>query len=202
MSHGTTLTVERVSLIPGGPDISVTAPSGATATVKLKDNGKGIESGTSEAKEIGVYKLSDGSKTIFVIAGSLDSPEFRDVLTTEDRLKPVAEATGGSIHWLVDNPTIEVRRVAAGTVDGGRIVDWAARQWRLYGQRHRPGALVAAHLDAADRAGGDHLGLAEGRGMTMSDLQTLRDRPIPNMDPLRQKRGLSQIPDRCHASAL
>jgi hypothetical protein len=117
---GTTLTVDRISLTPGGPDVTVTAPSGATATIKLADNGKDIETGTTEAKEIGVYKISDGKKTIFTIAGSLDSPEFRDVLTTEDRLKPVAEATGGSIHWLVDNPAIDVRRVSAGrSMSGG-----------------------------------------------------------------------------------
>ena len=59
-------------------------------------------------------KISDGKKTTFVIAGSLDAPEFRDVLTTPDRLKPVADATGGSTHWIVDNQNIEVRRIPAG----------------------------------------------------------------------------------------
>ncbi len=117
---GTILTVERVSLTPGGPDATVTAPSGATATVKLADNGAGLETGTTDANEIGVYKVTAGKKTAFVIAGSLDSPEFRDVLTTPDRMGPVADATGGSVHWLVDDPTIDVRRVAAGrSMSGG-----------------------------------------------------------------------------------
>jgi hypothetical protein len=111
---GATMTVDRVSLIPGGPDVTVTAPSGATETVKLADKGAGVDSGTVPAKETGVYTVSDGKKTIYAIAGALDSPEFRDVLTTEEKLKPVAEATGGGIHWLAEYPSIDVRRVPAG----------------------------------------------------------------------------------------
>ena len=112
--EGTKLTVERVSLQPGGPDVTVTAPSGVTQSVRLAEAASGRQTGTADAKEIGVYKVSDGKLTTFAIAGSLDAPEFRDVLTTPDRLKPVADATGGSVHWLQDDPTIDVRRVPGG----------------------------------------------------------------------------------------
>ena len=113
------LVVERVSLEPGGPPVVVTAPSGKMETLKLTDDGTGLESATTDAKEIGVYRASDGKRTAFAIAGSLDAPEFRDVLTTEARLKPVAEATGGSVHWLADDPGIDVRRVPAGRAMSG-----------------------------------------------------------------------------------
>ena len=117
---GTKLTVERVSLKAGGPDITITAPSGATQTLALADGGAGVDSASVQAKEIGVYKVSDGRKSAFAIAGSLDSPEFRDVLTTEAKLKPVADASGGSIHWMADYPAIDIRRVPAGrTMAGG-----------------------------------------------------------------------------------
>jgi hypothetical protein len=118
--NGRRLTVERVSLKPGGPDVTVTAPSGARETLHLSDSGAGIDTGTTETKEIGVYKIGDGRKNAFVIVGSLESPEFRDVLTTGDKLKPVAEVSGGSVHWLQDYPTIDIRRVPAGrTMAGG-----------------------------------------------------------------------------------
>ncbi len=116
---GPRLTVERVSLQPGGPDVTVTAPSGKTQVLKLADDGSGRQTAAVEAKEIGVYRATDGKLTAFAIAGSLDAPEFRDVLTTEAKLKPVAEATGGSVHWLSDDPDIEVRRAPAGRALAG-----------------------------------------------------------------------------------
>ena len=111
---GNRLTVERVSLQPGGPDIQVTDPSGKTTTLKLADSANGLETGATDANETGIYKITDGQKTIFAIAGALDAPEFRDVLTTAGKLQPVADATGGSIHYLADDPDIEVRRIPAG----------------------------------------------------------------------------------------
>jgi hypothetical protein len=137
---GTKLTVERVGLTPGGPDATVTAPSGATETLKLADTGTGVDSGSTQAKEIGVYKISDGKMTAFAIAGSLDSPEFRDVLTTGDKLKPVGEATGGGIHWLADDPGIDVRRVPAGrAMSGGSWVGLRANgQYTVSGVDQTP----------------------------------------------------------------
>ena len=116
---GNTLTVDRISLVPGGPDVTVTAPSGATQAMKLVAGQAGADTGTTETHETGVYKVTDGKRTAFAIAGSLDAPEFRDVLTTEARMRPVADATGGSIHWLADGPAIEVRRVPTGRAMSG-----------------------------------------------------------------------------------
>ena len=118
--EGDKLIVERVSLAPANAPATVTAPSGANAELPLKENGAGLASGSVQVKETGVYKVSDGKHTAFAIAGSLDAREFLDVLTTDAKLKPVAEATGGSIHWLEDEPNIDVRRVPAGRAMSGR----------------------------------------------------------------------------------
>jgi hypothetical protein len=128
---GNTLTIDRVSLTPASSDATVTAPSGATQVVKLAPGQVGTDTGTMETHETGVYKITDGTRTAFAIAGLLDAPEFRDVLTTEDKMRPVAEATGGSIHWLVDDPAIDVRRTPAGrTMSGGSWI--GLRQNGLY----------------------------------------------------------------------
>ena len=45
--------------------------------------------------------------------GSIDTPELRNVLTTESVLQPIVTATGGSIVWLADGEKLDIRRVDA-----------------------------------------------------------------------------------------
>jgi len=58
-------------------------------------------------------------KTAFAVIGSIDTPELRDVLTTETRLEPVVKATGGSVSWLADGDRLDIRRVDADGPTGG-----------------------------------------------------------------------------------
>ena len=113
-ADGMNLTIERVALQPGGPAVTVTAPSGAEQEVKLADNGSATETAAITVAETGIYKLSDGQQTIFAIVGALDAPEFRDILTTPDRLAALVKASDGGIHWLVDDPAPDVRRIEPG----------------------------------------------------------------------------------------
>jgi hypothetical protein len=103
--------------------VSVTDPGGtATRQVTLTDAGHGIARATIDADAVGLYKVTDGTRTAFAVIGSIDTPEMKDALTTEAKLRPIVTATGGAMSWLADGGALDIRRVAADAPTGGR--DW------------------------------------------------------------------------------
>ena len=101
---GKTFTITRQSLKAEVPPATVTLPSGKTQTVKLAAGEPGLWTGTIEAKELGLYKVQDGELSILANVGPENPREFQEVVSTPEKLRPLAEATGGT-----------VRRIAEGT---------------------------------------------------------------------------------------
>jgi len=59
--------------------------------------------------------------------GPIDAPEFADSISTADRLKPLAEATGGSVHRVHASGDSAVRVPAITAISGNRAAsgnDW------------------------------------------------------------------------------
>ncbi len=79
-----------------------------------------MASATIPADAVGLYKVTDGVRTAFAVIGSVDTPELRDVLTTEERLAPIVKQSGGTITWLADGDVPDIRRVDADSPAGGR----------------------------------------------------------------------------------
>ncbi len=99
--------------------VTVTNPDGTTRQATLQETGHGIAQATISADAIGLYKINDGVRTAFAVIGSIDTPELRNVLTTDAKLKPVIDATGGGIQWLADGERLDLRRVDAGGPTSG-----------------------------------------------------------------------------------
>jgi uncharacterized membrane protein len=123
-AKGRQIVITRRSLQPPASPIAVTltGPDGGSKQITLEDAGHGISKTNVPADAIGLYKVEDGSHAAFAVIGSIDTPELRDALTTEDKLKPVVQASGGAFHWLADGDTLDVRRVDAEGPTAGR--DW------------------------------------------------------------------------------
>ncbi len=94
------LTIERRTMLTKTPQVTVTAPSGKSSTMDLKQTSDGIWRGGQEIDEIGVYQLTDGIVSSVVAVGSTDPKEYSDIRATGDKLKPIADQTNGGIHWL------------------------------------------------------------------------------------------------------
>jgi len=67
-----------------------------------------------------LYRVSDGSRTALAAAGPLNPIELADVRTTDEKLKPAVQATGGGIFWVGPGPIPEPRRIAAERSSAGR----------------------------------------------------------------------------------
>ena len=99
--------------------VTVTAPDGATTTLQLTPGQGGRSTGTLPVSQMGLYRVSDGTRTALAAAGPLNPIEFADVRATPDKLAPLAAASGGGTYWLADGMP-EIRRVASGRTTAGR----------------------------------------------------------------------------------
>jgi len=110
---GNTVRITRHTMAPQTPQVTLTLPSGKSQTLTLTRVEPGIWRADAKAEELGLYRASDGILSTVTAAGPLNPKEVADMRATEDILKPVAQASGGSVHWLADGLP-QIRRVDAG----------------------------------------------------------------------------------------
>ena len=113
------LTIERRSLDPDIPPVTVTAPSGATETVTLTPDNRGGAKTTITAKETGLYRIADGRRHTMAAVGQLNPPELSDLRATPQLLASVVKANGGGIAWISDGLP-GIRRTKPGRGGAGR----------------------------------------------------------------------------------
>jgi hypothetical protein len=99
--QGRTIYVERQSLKPETPNVTIIAPSGKTDSVSLHASEPGLSRAQYVAPELGLYKLTDGELSVLANVGPDNPLEFQDVISTTEKLRPLIEATGGTVRRLV-----------------------------------------------------------------------------------------------------
>jgi hypothetical protein len=118
---GDRLLVTRQSLETDNKPVTVTAPDGSTSTLALTPTHGGQSTGSLAVAQMGLYRVTDGTRTALAAAGPLNAIEFADVRATPDKLAPIAAASGGGIYWIADGVP-EIRRVVSGRATTGH--DW------------------------------------------------------------------------------
>jgi len=113
------LQVERRSLAAETPEITVTAPSGKTESVKLEQGEGGAARAAVPVDEPGLYKVTDGKASALATAGALNPLEFADLRATAEVLRPLVASSGGGIVWIADGIP-EPRRTRPGRDSSGR----------------------------------------------------------------------------------
>ena len=86
----------------------------------LEELGHGHGTATLQVDRPGLYRLSDGVRTALVAVGALNPVELSDVAATEDRLRPLSQATGGGLQWIGEDGVPALRRVSADRAAAGR----------------------------------------------------------------------------------
>jgi hypothetical protein len=102
------VSVERQTLGDGVAPVEITAPSGASSSLLLVKVEEGLWKGSFTAAEDGLYRLKQGDQAVLVSAGAADSREFQDVISDTERLRPIGEATGGSVRRIATNSTGDI----------------------------------------------------------------------------------------------
>ncbi|RJG44181.1 hypothetical protein [Mesorhizobium sp. DCY119] len=123
--RGMTLDVRRQTMSDDPGAAQVITPSGKAMTVPLSQSEPGIFAGSVETNEIGLYQVANGDLTALAHIGPINAPEFADVISTENIVRPAVEASGGSVRRLAGLTGISVPSVVPvrGTAEAsGR--DW------------------------------------------------------------------------------
>ncbi|MFI5014565.1 MAG: hypothetical protein ACHQAY_19705 [Hyphomicrobiales bacterium] len=116
VADGRDVMVERQTLGDSVAPVEITAPSGAASTLSLAKAEEGLWKGSFTAAEDGLYRLKQGDQTALVSAGAADSKEFQDVISDTERLRPIAEATAGSVRRIAANTTGDIHLPTVVTV--------------------------------------------------------------------------------------
>ncbi len=146
-ARGREVTIERQSLGADAALVLLTGPRGDERQVQLQPAEAGLSRATVSVEDFGLYRVNDGGLSALVNVGPENPREFQDVVSTPDKLRAIAEATGGT-----------VRRIAAGNdgaVDLPRLV--SMREASVYGGSDyvgvkRTGASVVTGIGVAPLA--------------------------------------------------
>ena len=103
-ARGLKLTIERRSMEEEAVSrVQISAPGGEASEVSLEKAGPGVWRSTVDVAAPGLYKLetqsSLGPLTAVAHAGVEDAREMSEVTATDEKLRPLAEATGGGVFW-------------------------------------------------------------------------------------------------------
>jgi hypothetical protein len=99
-AHGHDLTIERQSLKSETPAVTLTGPDGKTRAVPLTPAEPGLSRATITIDQDGLWRASDGEHIALVNVGPENPLEFQEVVSTMEKLRPLAEATGGGVRRL------------------------------------------------------------------------------------------------------
>ncbi len=114
-AKGHELTIERQSVKGEVPTASVTGPDGKTTSVQLVSVAPGLSRATLTVDQDGLYRAADGEHVALAVVGPENPVEFQEVVSTLEKLRPLAEASGGSVRRLAqkaDDP-IEIPRLVS-----------------------------------------------------------------------------------------
>ncbi|GJE57654.1 MULTISPECIES: hypothetical protein [Methylobacterium] len=123
--RGREVRVERQTMKETAEPVTVTGPTGNARTLDLTQAEPGLFTAAFEAEQLGLHTLRSGNLVAFVSVGPANPRELADVFSDTERLKAVAESSGGTIRRLADaNGATTVPRLQA--VRGGRLggADW------------------------------------------------------------------------------
>jgi hypothetical protein len=98
--EGRVLVVERQSLKDEIPPVMITSPSGTEEKVTLAAAEPGLARARVKVSEMGLYHLSDGELSVLANVGPENPREFQEVISTPEKLRPLAEATGGTVRRI------------------------------------------------------------------------------------------------------
>lgn len=99
-ARGKEMSVTRQSLKAENPDVTITGPTGAKQTLTLAAAEPGLSKANLTVEEFGLYRLTDGTLSTLVNVGPENPREFQEVVSTLDKLKPLAEQTGGTVRRI------------------------------------------------------------------------------------------------------
>lgn len=111
-ARGHDVAIERQTLKDAVPPVKAIAPSGETQEIPVTQGEPGLWRSHLEARESGLWRFESDGLTTLVNVGPPNPREFREVASTVEKLRPLADTTGGSVRRLSsDTDAVTMPRV-------------------------------------------------------------------------------------------
>ncbi|CAO4162979.1 hypothetical protein [Methylorubrum populi] len=123
--RGREVRIERQTMAEEAGPVTITGPTGKERQLELAKAEAGLFTATFEAEQLGLHTIRSGNLVAFVSIGPANPRELADVFSDTERLKGVAEGSGGTVRRVaaagggIEVPRLQVTR-------GGRLggADW------------------------------------------------------------------------------
>ena len=99
-AKGREVTVERQSVSGEARDTYLVAPNGKRTKLDMTPFAPGLSRAHVTVDRFGLYRAEDGEHEALVNVGPENSLEMQDVVSTTEKLRPIAEATGGTVRRI------------------------------------------------------------------------------------------------------
>ncbi|MEJ1160789.1 hypothetical protein [Prosthecomicrobium sp. N25] len=111
VQRGRDLVVERQTLGVDVKPVTITKPTGETIPAKLEQSEPGLWRAQVPARELGLWRVTDGERTALAHIGPPNPREFTEVLSSAKPTEAITQASGGSARRLVQNETFATPRI-------------------------------------------------------------------------------------------
>jgi hypothetical protein len=101
-ASGRTISVSRQTLGNHPAPATIKQPDGTAVEVPLSATEPGLFTGTYLTSATGLYEIRNGDFSTLVHVGAVDAPEFRQMVSTTEKLAPMAKASKGIVK-RIDN---------------------------------------------------------------------------------------------------
>ena len=113
-ADGRDLVIDRQTLAERPGTITATDPTGQVSVLQPREGEPGLWQATVENAMLGLHRITDGEHTALAHVGPANPLEYQEVISTPERLEPIAEATGGAVRRLAtDSALTNVPRISA-----------------------------------------------------------------------------------------
>jgi hypothetical protein len=109
--RGRDITVQRQTMADTVNEVTLTSPSGVESKITLRPIEPGLWRAAITARELGLWRATDGKLTALANVGPANPREFTEVTSTTEVLHKLADATGGGARRLMDGNSLQMPRV-------------------------------------------------------------------------------------------
>ena len=114
------LSIRRQTLGESADPVTMITPSGQTSSLELAFREDGLWQAEVAVEETGLYRIENGNLTSLAQVGPANRREFAEVISTDKKLRPIADEMDGSIRRVAGTAIPRIVAVSGSQTASGR----------------------------------------------------------------------------------
>ncbi|MEP3197303.1 MAG: hypothetical protein ABJO57_05490 [Lentilitoribacter sp.] len=110
-SDGENIQITRQTMADNIQPLELISPSGERGQIILEQTSPGRFELELDTQEAGLYQIIDGDLSTLVHVGAVDAPEFKQVISTVEKLQPIATQSKGIVKRVSNDGAIELPQI-------------------------------------------------------------------------------------------